>query len=89
MRRIGSWLCAMAACTALAACGLPSDGRVRPAASLPDGPVGAAASPPEFCPDGSSRQSNPFCLTPAQQRKQEQQQTVNEINRIRTGSGGQ
>ena len=77
----------MAACTALAACGLPSDGRVRPASSLPDGPV-AGPPVPETCPDGDSQETNPLCLTPAQQQKQERQQVVNEIMRIRTDSQG-
>lgn len=74
----------MAACVALTACGLPSDGRVRPAASLSEPLAWVPATAESICPNGELRSMHPSCLTPAQQRAQERKQTAEEIMRIRT-----
>jgi hypothetical protein len=84
MQRIGTWICTMAACAALTACGLPSDGRVRPASSLSEPLAWMPATAETICPDGESQSMNPPCLTSAQQREQERKQTADEIMRIRT-----
>jgi hypothetical protein len=84
MRCIGIGICAMVACAALTACGLPSDGRVRPASSLSEPLAWVPATAETICPNGEFQSMNPSCLTPAQQREQERQQTAAEIMRIRT-----
>ena len=84
MQRISTWICTMAICAALTACGLPSDGRVRPASSLSEPLASVPATAETICPNGALQSVNPSCLTPAQQREQEHKQTADEIVRIRT-----
>ena len=84
MQRTGRWICTMVVCAALTACGLPSDGRVRPASSLSEPLVWVPTTAETICPNGELQSMNPSCLTPAQQREQERKQTAEEIMRIRT-----
>ncbi len=74
----------MAACAAFTACGLPSDGHVRPASSLSEPLAWVPATAKAICPDGELQSINPSCLTPAQQRAQEHKRSAEEIMLIRT-----
>lgn len=73
-------------CMALGACGLPSDGRVRPAPALSDGPTAHAAS--FLCTDGTWEPSYSMCQPPRETRKQVREALAREVIRIRTESQG-
>lgn len=73
-------------CIALSACGLPSDGRVRPARALSDGPTAQATS--VACDDGTWESSYSMCPPPRETRKQAREALAREVIRIRTESQG-
>jgi hypothetical protein len=82
MNGIRMGICVAAACIALTACGLPSDGRVRPAPAL----AGASVSTPAAADDCSNAVADPACQPVT--RKQAREALGRETIRIRTESQG-